>query len=248
MAHLIDKPVAPHTSSDVALSARIQALPQELQDVILWSLDGFGIPSIVHITKAYPVPYTGPIYTQKRFTDDSELPIEGHLTIFRNSFGKFAVHRRNINLYRKCYTPPLALQLDRKLRKQFARKYYSSAIFECVTGRLDDLLWHRRGPISGQMLGKHQEASRHFLSWLRSLSNTHRAMIRNLQISGVDERADYDHVRGQEIITDAKLMHESLLSTGSGYLNQTRFIFCYKSLEEERMRKFDVNGDHLLDQ
>lgn len=58
--------VAEAEAATAELNGRIQALPQELQDAILWLTDGFQVPTIVQITERRP--HRGcPIREEMRF-------------------------------------------------------------------------------------------------------------------------------------------------------------------------------------
>lgn len=169
---MADNITAMRSSDDdttITLDARIQALPQELQDTILSFTDAFHIP-------------------------DTQNP------------------------RRKRYKPPVALQLNRKLRAKFAQEYYSSVIFEGF-GLFDLIIW------------------------LRSLRDHHKVLVRNLQLtlSPCHELSSSQRV-GTGVSGTLKDCFGKMLSNvkfvlaypGKGSAKQTLFMF-------------DMNGQRLLE-
>lgn len=130
------------TDSTVAedLDSRIQDLPQELQEMIMWFTDGFDVPTVVSITKAVHKP-----------CDDYKYQIE------------------------PSYKPPIALQLNRKLRYQFAEKYYRNTMFVYIV----DSHWSFLSPSS---LTAVAVTRNHLWRWIQSLSKIHRDMIQSFEL------------------------------------------------------------------
>lgn len=116
------------SSSSGLLDGNIQALPQELQDLILEFLEEIQTPDRIILTTHYK--------------------------------------------------PPSALQLNRKRRAEFAKKYYSTTVFEFLTCE----------PLSGAepylSVLVPQTGQWHFsLIWLRNVDVGHRTILRALCIS-----------------------------------------------------------------
>lgn len=217
MANITDK-----TSSSMSgeLDARIQALPQELQDTILWFTDGFEIPAIVPITKV----------------EDRHSHSHGPGSTLRRFSSKF---------YSKHHKPPVALQLNRSLRAKFAQEYYSSVTFECHTGCLKDLGGSRHWQYSPD-----GDGGVYFLSWIKSLSKTHRSINGHIQLTELENLREPHDICFRLLFWDFKLVAGRLARDGENCLDQAMLLLCcvVKGVDGgEQMRMFNEEDLHLLD-
>lgn len=190
-------------SADLELSARIQALPEELQHIILWFTDGFQIPAVVRIV------------TPRKIWPD------GH----------------NLSRLNQCYKPPVALQIDAKIRKAFARAYYSTTIFDFVV----KCLWNF-GPSHDQYL-----AERLVSTWFGSLNKAHRSMIRCLQVTDMLEDWDflqemhYHLLCGHICAKGVGLVRRSLVNVSEVDLDHMEMMVAFMACAEGVV-SFDRNG------
>lgn len=127
-------PAITESQASEALNARIQALPQELQDAIRERTDAFQIPAFITITD--------PTILKPRACG-TYLPI-------------------------KSYKPPVALQLNRKLRAEFAKDYYSSItlIFQLKRLQESDFVYTE---------------FQNLRTWITGLSESHRMALRTVR-------------------------------------------------------------------
>ncbi|CZT21058.1 uncharacterized protein RCC_06919 [Ramularia collo-cygni] len=193
------------TENNTELNDRIQALPLELQDIILWFTDAFQIPDTpVSITEFSPV-----------FTD----------------------RYQNI----PTYAPPIAFQLNRKLRAQFATKYYSTVTFELVTKDHADLLTPR----------PFRKPAMHYLSrWLKSLSKSHLDLIKSLQFTEWDGVRGYYQNYQEKCIVDAKCFKALLTRLGMENIERVKLVLaCKVSRDREIMEleRFSVQDEQLFE-
>lgn len=71
------------------------------------------------------------------------------------------------------YKPPIPLALSREIRAQTAQDYYGSTTFGCK--------FHSHSQIEHFEYGGWEE--HYFVDWIRSLSETHKAMVKQVQIT-----------------------------------------------------------------
>lgn len=194
--------------ADDSTDKRIQDLPQELQDKILESTLASQIPTSITINR---------------------------ICDFSSEFKRTSCQL--LNPFTKSYTPPIALQINRKLRAEFAREYYSSTVFECLTEDTYGITRMNWKPYLGP--GTYQ-----FTRWLASLPSTHLNYIGTLQLSFLrDDDLDYeidddyeDHDDNEpdkfprHLIPYLKSLSLQLERATSGMVDQARLIICCKKV------------------
>lgn len=208
MANVINPP-APDTdidtSEDISLGTRIQALPQELQDLVISFTDVFHIPIKVTINQ---------------FDADRRKEVA--------SWRKRSYSAR--------YQPPVALQLNRKLRAKFAQDYYSNVMFECLTESFNDTI----GPCSRRIA---QTGLDHLAFWFASLEDKHKSMIRHFQIFA-EERRSY---HGSNIVSFGSTMMQVLHWCIEGPLTQMELVLrCNADDVAHRELLYDTKGKRLF--
>ncbi|CZT24169.1 uncharacterized protein RCC_09886 [Ramularia collo-cygni] len=125
----LDIPAFITVSNPNALDQRIEALPQELKDMI-----------VEHLVAATMLPqYT--IVPARSANNNSD----SHLNLARTSSlgNKGTVIRVHYSSSRppNTYKPPAGLQINRKTRAEFAKSYYRNNIFSAKTWEMDGTIY-----------------------------------------------------------------------------------------------------------
>lgn len=130
------------------------------------------------------------------------------------------------------YRPPVALQLNRKLRAKFAKEYYGGATFVAIVNSKEELHHFFRG-------GNHMRGGNHdYHKWLRSLGAASLESMRNIEVQLPGRWAMFWEY-------DGRYIRETLISNGTA-LYQARLAVTYVGQYPAAwVRKFDERGVSL---
>lgn len=204
------------STTDTEINAGILALPQELQDHILWSTDAFHMPAVVKISEAYDVP---------RYENADGVPMR----------------RRYKNIH---HMPPIALQLNHGIRNKFAQQYYSTVMFECITGDSGDISRIHDFPVPDS-----EEGTCYLIAWLCSLSDEHKRMIKNIRIVAEEDHSDL--VYTGDLVSDGAGAKLILLEKAGLVMQKQTNVLMYCCVEYyppsvRQMQEIDVNGKRAI--
>lgn len=195
------------TTSSAAeeLDNRIQALPQELQDMIIWSTEGFHIPVAVSINT----------YLGEAVYEDKDHHYVAYCE-FEND-----------------YKPPLALRLNRKIRAQFANKYFSTILFDYI---IEDHMELRLKPTR-------KNPPAYYLShWLQSLSPEHKNMIRSLQVTEIEGIQSFYQTYPHHCSQIVRYLKRLLVVAGIKDFNRLALVLACIAEGKQPVEKYDIEG------